>query len=255
MSTPCPPNSPSSGSPPYLIPALRRSSRLVSSGSKDSLSEVPKAPKKDICTGSSYSTFKGRVLSPPVVRFSDRIITSLLDLKQPKNMSGKKRPASPGPSLCSENDPSVEHPQIGRRYGIVPATGECLIYQRTYGYAIILPCDGLLLTIAVLVQENVKLFCSGAPHTLERVIGRGWKQPWMLFLKVQPLNGGADMQVRKMLSSMNLEEKLESPTCCDGLTNIRYVWRPKVDKCRCEPLGSGLLQTCLWEAGIRSLIL
>jgi len=95
---------------------------------------------------------------------------------------------------------------------------------------VIIKSAELAKTIFDQLQLNENAKSSGATLTLERQEEHGKKQDWKLSLKIPTQSGGAAIETRQMLSSMNLTDKLHSITCQDGLIVIHVIWKVSMEQ-------------------------
>jgi len=119
-------------------------------------------------------------------------------------------------------------------------------------YDIIVACPLSLLTMQSLLESSRRFMFFTEQLVQESLVGPGKKPLLVLTAKTHAPNGGTDIVVRRMLSSMSSEELSTSPTFCDGSTVIRSVWSARDQRSPWPHVPSGLLRTWLQETGILS---
>jgi len=100
-------------------------------------------------------------------------------------------------------------------------------FRLMYVWLVIVPYDRSRPILQSLVQLNEKFGASGVLQQQANLDVLGRKQEWVLTLSVQGPSSGMVTQVRKKLLSMNFVEALTSPTCLDGSTGIRSIWKSR----------------------------
>lgn len=231
----------------------------VSLGSEDSWS----SPNQDSCTGSSSSASTGKVPSERCSNSSATSTPSSPTQMQRSTMSGKTIPRYAAPGSFSQlrsniQDLNLGHARstarvkrIGKMYGIMLSPETLNEFLPPSEFRII----GLSAVSAQIMHNQ--LLCSdlvqycGVQLALVKARGRLRKLVWAVSLRLPRQNGGMDMIVKKMLSSMNFEEILHSNISSDGLTGILHLWKPKVDHSRALSDEYGSLPTSALELGIQ----
>jgi hypothetical protein len=100
-----------------------------------------------------------------------------------------------------------------------------------------------------------QLWYSGVQPEPENQREPGKNLPWteqLYMLKIHVPNSGVGTAVKRMLSSMNFEERLTSRICYDGSIDIQLVWKLKEDLSHLEPHDTGLPATSTQENGFLS---
>jgi len=126
----------------------------------------------------------------------DQGTTNCPDPKQPRYMSGKKRPALPTPSLNMEQNQSEETPPWTGSPSGLPQSPE--IWQpspQMSEWSITGPYSQLeqIMTAPSLLYELVS--CFGDLPRLVNLAGPGKKQRWVLILKIRERSSGVDIKV------------------------------------------------------------
>lgn len=151
----------------------------------------------------------------------------LLYQRKQEIMYGKRTPVLPVRNSNSDVCHFEEMNQpIGTRYGISQRLADSTIQasQLVYEFVVITPYE---VSLQIMQRQRLwfeQLKCFGENLVLERPSGHGKKLVTELTLRVPWTSGGADIEVRKMLYGMNLEESLTSRISSPGWTIIRSVF-------------------------------
>lgn len=175
-------------------------------------------------------------------------------LREPLNMSGRKTPESPTPSL---NTALSRRNAMSRRTGTLSGTQQqpapLTLSLPTLEYVVTTHSKRLLVTILSLLRRNDALAYSGVVLEQGSRKEPGMKADYWLILKTLAPNGGMDTVVRNMLSLMNFEGPLESRIFYAGSTGIRLLWRVKDLRLASLPPRSGSRQTSTRDFGTQTL--
>lgn len=150
------------------------------------------------------------------------------DQVQPTNTYGRKTQGLQEHNLNLESSQyAVPRKPIGKASGRwlkKEISKECLppSEYRVTGHSGPLP---LIMLLPSLLKE-LAMF-TGAKLEPASLEGHGQKPAWTLSLKTREQNFGADIAVRKTLSSMNLEGELTLATYSDGSTGILSSWKSR----------------------------
>jgi len=105
--------------------------------------------------------------------------------------------------------------------------GTLMEFPQVFVYKVIVRSGLSARTLADRLLSSVQSMSSGVQLEQERVDEPGMRPVWMLTLKIQEPSSGVVIEIRSMLSSMNLEETSTSHTCCVGSIVIRSLWKSK----------------------------
>jgi len=94
-------------------------------------------------------------------------------------------------------------------------------------FVIILPLERSALILRDQLQIFVECWFTGDQQVLVKLEELGMREGWMLTLRCPVPNFGMVIRVKKLLSSMSLEEILESPIYSDGLIGILALWKSR----------------------------
>lgn len=212
----------------------------------------------DTSIGRLSSTSRKRDLSSPSKGSSllERIMNSPV-LPRPKNMSGKKTPEFQEASLKLESNPSYDlekptgmksgNPQEAETSWLSPLMYEVLNLNECN---VIATSDELGLILQSLLPLNVEFTYFGVLPVLENPEGHGMRRVSLLTLRVPLQSSGMVTKIKKMLSSMNLEEISASLTCYDGWTDTPCWLKLRDQASYCLLAQSGSQATCRLPAGI-----
>lgn len=144
-----------------------------------------------------------------------------------KNTSGKKNPEMENHSNSASPQSNVTRPTTGmlslprrRNASIRPS-------RRTYLFAITAPSCVLELILRNPLLWNEKSSFTMDQQGPENPTELGPKLDLVLTAKIRVVSSGMATRIRKMLSSMNLEEASISRIYYDGLTDIHALWSLK----------------------------
>jgi len=187
------------------------------------------AGTEDISTGKSTVSLSGK---SDLVRSNScsptKPTVSLVGLKGPSTMCGKKTPESKEPNLKSEVELcNVTPKKIGRKYGNLRRRATLKKLNRRFEFAITELCEQSALTLRNQLEWSELAMCSGVELVLESQGVLGNLPVWTVTLKIPIQSSGAAIKVRKMLSSMNFVETFQSRTCFDGWIDILSQWKSK----------------------------
>lgn len=161
----------------------------------------------------------------------DQVIGNLHDLRLQKTTSGRKTPEWMVPNSNSELKRSnAIRRQTGQLSNAQPFRANYKTFRRTYSFVVTTNSNELARITQWLQQLNEPVKYFGAELVQERVDEHGRKAVWQLTVKTHEQSGGVVTEVRRMLSLMNFEEQLTSPTCCAGWTGTRSEWKPKEER-------------------------
>lgn len=240
----CSPSQWSPGSPSW---------KLEPTTSKDSLN---KENQPDISIGKFWSTLKRRRRQRGLNDFSESTeCTASSPILVPRpSTSGKKLPDNLVPSSSWESSQSEEmSQQTGTQSTSQQSEASSTTYQPKYEYAIVGISSSSIRSICSQFLNHVKLWYTGAQLVLENQEGPGMKLEFQLTLKTLCQNSGRDIEIRNMLSSMNLEETLQSPTRYGGSIATVSYWKLKAAQRRPSSLTFGSQATSIQESGIPTL--
>lgn len=183
----------------------------------------------DSNTGRSWSPSPPRNLWQHASSSWDRPGTgNLADPMQPPSTCGRKTPELKEANLNSGRDHSEETPHLNGT-----TSGTSLLLEtswrspRTYAYVITQLSEESAKTILHQMRWNELVASSSGQLEQGSREKLGWMPVWTLILKIQTPSFGADMLIRNMLLSMNLEEESISVTSSAGSTVIRSMWNLK----------------------------
>lgn len=211
-------------------------SPLAAHGSKDSLKEA----KVDSCTGRSLSPSGRKQLWPELLACSANIMRSSRGQKRQASMYGKKRQEFRQPSLNLEH--SLQTPlvnQTGKWYGSAPSPEILTQYPHSFGLKVIVPSERLEAISLRLTQWYVHAKCFGVLQERENRKELGKRQESTLTLSLHAPSFGTVTSLKKILSSMSLEEILILGTYSPGWTVIPSVWKLKDHQYLSTPRDSG----------------
>lgn len=148
--------------------------------------------------------------------------------KASQTMCGKKILGLRGPNSNSVLNQYVEARKlIGKQSGLSLRKAMSKKSPQAYEYRVIGHSGPLPLTMLIPSLLNAVAMYSGVKLSPVNPEEHGLKREWMLTLNCPQQSFGADIDVRNMLSSMNLEGKLESVICSDGSTVIQSTWKSR----------------------------
>ncbi len=145
--------------------------------------------------------------------------------QQHQNMFGKRILESKELNSSSVSNQFVGAQKLtGTRCGMTPKKGLSKKSQRRSEYRVIGLSGALPLTM--LIPSLLKELVTYSGVQLEQVNPEepGMRQVWVLSVKTREVNSGADIAVRNLLSSMNLEGRLQSITYSDGSIGTLSTW-------------------------------
>jgi len=179
------------------------------------------------------------------------------EVVMPGVMSGKKKPGLKEPSLNLEPCPSTEPRQTtGNGSGDLPYPGILSRWKPRLEFVIIGVSELLRQTIVNQVEWSEQLLCCGVQLEQESLVGLGLKPDWTLTLKIRCPNSGkitltlgVDIEIRKMLLSMNFAEESRSVMYYGGSIDILSTWKSKDLVCLSLPKRFGSLRTCTLQTG------
>lgn len=182
-----------------------------------------------------------------------RRTANLQEVQQPATTSGRIQQESTGPSLNLGSSPSnATQQRTGILSGIWQNQVRYFESLQTYEYCITELSEQSQQTILCQLEWSELSMCSGVRLVLAShgVLGR--KLDHSLTLKIHQASSGVDILVRKVLSSMNLEEELVSTTYSAGLTDTRSMWKSKVHPFPYVPPKSGSPATSPQRTGTQN---
>lgn len=180
-------------------------------------------------TGRSWSPSPARNLWPDARPSWDLQDTgSSPDQMLPETTSGKKTPEWPEPSLNLGQNHSEETPLLnGTNSGTSLSLEISWRSPRTYEYVITQLSEESAKTILHQMRWSELVMSSSGQLEQGSREKLGWMPVWTVILKIRTPSFGADMLIRNMLLSMNLEEESISVTSSAGSTVIRSMWNLK----------------------------
>lgn len=182
-----------------------------------------------------------------------KVTGSLRDLKVRGRTASRKIRESKVPSLRTGRSPVLkERPTTGILSVPKPKPVTWNKYRRTYTFVAIIHSKEYEWTTLLLSELKGYAMCIGVQPELANPEELGQKRENWLTLRILVPNGGVATKVRKMLSLMSFEVLSESPTYCDGLTDILSLWKPKAVQSHLLPAKYGLLQTWIHGNGTQN---
>lgn len=214
---------------------------------KDSSSQ---ATQTDIDTGNSWLVSPAKFDFVESEQLSDHIMQSLPDLKPLQTTFGKKILESKEPNLNLENSLSTSTVQWTGMQSLLTQQPETLIpFHRRSKFVIGNLSARFVQSIFDQLDSLDLAEYIGAQQILEKPIAVGKKQVWTLILKFPAASFGKLTRVKKMLSSMNLEEESTTISSSGGWMGIKSSWIAK-DPVTPFLLGSsGLHPICIPDNG------
>lgn len=150
------------------------------------------------------------------------------EVKRPNSMFLKRTPESPIRNLNLGENPLKEIPKkIGKRFGRWPKPVIMKKLIRQYEFVIIELSELSVQTLRDQLEWSELAAYTGVELVLASRGQLGKKLDWELTVRIQTLNFGAVIAVKKMLSSMSFVEISRYQTSCDGLIDTRVVWKSK----------------------------
>jgi len=169
-----------------------------------------------------------RSLSEALKRCSEEnVLPSSPDRRPPTNIVAKKvRDFFPRGN--GELNPFEETQLLtGSLSGTKPKPEILMEFRLMYVWLVIVPFERSKQIMQRLGRLTESFGASGALQQRENQDVLGTKQDWTLMLSVRGPSSGQVTQVKKTLSSTNFVEVLTSPTCYDGVTGIRSIWKSR----------------------------
>jgi len=157
----------------------------------------------------------------------EEFMPSYQEVAQRRTTSVKRPPEMVRHGSMELNPFDETMPLIGSVSGILPKPEILMEFRLMYVWSVIVPFERSKLILRALVQLNEKFGASGVLQQLANQDVLGNKQEWMLTLSVRGPSSGLVTQVRRKLCLMNFVEVLTSPTCYDGWTGIRSIWKSR----------------------------
>jgi len=211
--------------------------------------------QQDTSTGSSWSSLSALVENQLSLDGSPEDTLSQLSQRQPQPMSGSRILGLRELSSSMETEESEDRmPPIGTRLRQQQWRENLMISPQTYTFGIMHHSSALLRTIRDQLQSNVPpSYLLGVLELASRE-ELGTRQESKLTLKILTRSGGTVTRVKLILSLMNfgkknydIEEESTQVICSSGQTDIRSVWKQKVQVCHSSQNDFGYAQTYPWR--------
>jgi len=145
-------------------------------------------------------------------------------------MSGRMTPPCPIPDLNSDDDRSDETIRpTGQASGTQPPPTPSPISRPTFEYVITPLSDESLPIMALALRSSEWYTSSGGQLEWGRVVEPGRWAVNKLILRIHEPSFGTDTEVRRLLSSMNLEAGSTLRIFSGGQTGILSEWKSRAD--------------------------
>jgi len=215
----------SSGSSPSHSIVFSHGSPLPVRGSRASLS-VETTP--DFYTGRSAFRSARRLLFEESENALVPTMRNLQDLELQPTTYGRTTPLSPPRDLNWEANQLIEvAPEIGTRSGSSQSLDSLNQSPRRLEFKVIAHSVQSLLTTLSQLELNESVMSFGVEQVLESRGVLGQRPDSTLILKTLGQNSGVDIEIRRLLSSMNFEEVSILDIYLDGWIVTRSLWKLK----------------------------
>lgn len=165
-------------------------------------------------------------------------------------MFGRKTPELTGPNLSSGRNPYNEiQNKSGKTSGNQQRKEIIYRYPQQFVFRVIGLSGQFSQTIVDQLEWSELVTCFGVEVGQESHGELGKRREWKLTVKIPGQSFGMVMGVKRMLSSMNLEEVSMLRTCCDGWIVTQFEWKSKDQANLYCVRSSGSPQTCRPESG------
>lgn len=209
-----------------------------------------KLVKAAMNTGRLLLDSRGRAHSPTLENILVMCTLNLPAAVPQMIMYGRKQHESLEHSLNSDKNLLFEAiRRIGMPSGLLLDKATWKVFLPTFEYVVITRSEELATTLCDQFQWLEKYEFTGGRLALERVEEPGKKPESRLTLRTHKVSIGAVIKVKRMLSSMSLEEESAYLICCDGLIGIRLTIKIKEPESQAKSKNFGLPAICIRKTG------